>query len=56
MWVIESRVRRLPIYPVCLVFSHSRLKVDVRDQHVLFWGGLRGAQAEIAPNLALAAG
>jgi monovalent cation:H+ antiporter, CPA1 family len=30
-------------YPVCLLFVHSRLKVERRDQHILFWGGLRGA-------------
>jgi monovalent cation:H+ antiporter, CPA1 family len=32
-------------YPVCLLFVHSRLKVERRDQHILFWGGLRGALA-----------
>jgi CPA1 family monovalent cation:H+ antiporter len=37
--------RAVAIYPVCLLFSHSRLKVDRRDQHILFWGGLRGALA-----------
>ena len=44
--------RAVAIYPVCLLFSHSRLKVDQRDQHILFWGGLRGALA-LALALAL---
>ena len=35
--------RGLAIYPVCAVFSTTRLKVERRHQHVLFWGGLRGA-------------
>jgi CPA1 family monovalent cation:H+ antiporter len=34
------------------VFSKSRLKVDRRHQHALFWGGLRGALA-LALALAL---
>jgi len=44
--------RAVAIYPVCAVFSRSRLKVDNRQQHVLFWGGLRGALA-LALALAL---
>ncbi len=44
--------RAVAIYPVCLLFAHSRLKVDRRDQHILFWGGLRGALA-LALALAL---
>ncbi len=43
--------RAAAIYPVCALFNHTALKVDLRDQHVLFWGGLRGALA-----LALALG
>jgi CPA1 family monovalent cation:H+ antiporter len=43
--------RALAIYPVCAVFVRSHLRVDMRHQHVLFWGGLRGALA-----LALALG
>ena len=35
--------RALAVYPVCLLFSRSRLRVDARHQHVLVWGGLRGA-------------
>jgi CPA1 family monovalent cation:H+ antiporter len=33
------------VYPLCAVFAGSRLKVDIRHQHVLVWGGLRGALA-----------
>lgn len=33
------------IYPLCALFRMSRLKVDMRHQHVLVWGGLRGALA-----------
>jgi len=43
--------RAAAIYPACAIFSRSRLKVDFRHQHILFWGGLRGALA-----LALALG
>jgi CPA1 family monovalent cation:H+ antiporter len=37
--------RAVAIYPLCALFSRSRLRVDLRHQHVLFWGGLRGALA-----------
>ena len=43
--------RAVAIYPCCLVFSRSSLRVTMKHQHVLFWGGLRGALA-----LALALG
>jgi CPA1 family monovalent cation:H+ antiporter len=43
--------RALAIYPTCLLFSKSALRVTVAHQHILFWGGLRGALA-----LALALG
>ncbi len=33
------------VYPLCVLFARSRLKVDIRYQHVLVWGGLRGALA-----------
>ncbi len=46
--------RAVAIYPVCLLFAHGGLKVDRRDQHILFWGGLRGALA-LALALALPA-
>jgi len=37
--------RAIAIYPPCALFARSRLHVDLRQQHVLFWGGLRGALA-----------
>ena len=43
--------RALAIYPCCLLFAHSAQRVPGARQHVLFWGGLRGALA-----LALALG
>jgi CPA1 family monovalent cation:H+ antiporter len=43
--------RAVAIYPCCFVFSRSSLRVTRKHQHVLFWGGLRGALA-----LALALG
>jgi len=44
--------RAVAIYPLCAAFFRSRLKVDRKHQHVLFWGGLRGALA-LALALAL---
>jgi Na+:H+ antiporter len=43
--------RALAIYPLALVFSKSSRRLKSSEQHVLFWGGLRGALA-----LALALG
>ena len=43
--------RAVAIYPCCLLFSPTSLRVAMKHQHVLFWGGLRGALA-----LALALG
>lgn len=37
--------RAVAVYPCCGLFSRSRLRVTMRHQHVLFWGGLRGALA-----------
>jgi CPA1 family monovalent cation:H+ antiporter len=37
--------RAVAIYPICAIFFFSRLKVKRQHQHVLFWGGLRGALA-----------
>lgn len=37
--------RALAVYPLCLPFLRSRWRISLRDQHVLFWGGLRGALA-----------
>jgi CPA1 family monovalent cation:H+ antiporter len=33
------------VYPLCALFARSGLTVDIRHQHVLVWGGLRGALA-----------
>ena len=43
--------RAVAIYPCCFLFSHSSLRVAMNHQHILLWGGLRGAVA-----LALALG
>jgi len=43
--------RTVAIYPTCALFAGSHLRVSARHQHVLVWGGLRGALA-----LALALG
>ena len=44
--------RAVAVYPCCGVFFRSKLRVSGRHQHVLFWGGLRGALA-LALALAL---
>jgi CPA1 family monovalent cation:H+ antiporter len=43
--VLVTFGRAVAIYPLCALFAGSGLKVDLRHQHVLFWGGLRGALA-----------
>ena len=43
--VLVTLGRAVAIYPQCAVIARSQLKVDFRHQHVLFWGGLRGALA-----------
>jgi len=52
--VLVTLGRAVAIYPLCGVFAGSGLKVALRQQHVLFWGGLRGALA-LALALALPA-
>jgi CPA1 family monovalent cation:H+ antiporter len=49
--VIVLLGRATAIYPLCGLFARSEYAVPVRQQHALFWGGLRGALA-----LALALG
>jgi len=44
--------RAVAVYPCCAVFRWSRLRVEASHQHILFWGGLRGALA-LALALAL---
>ena len=48
--VLVGRV--LIVYPLCLLFQRSTWAIPMRDQHVLWWGGLRGALA-LALALAL---
>ncbi|MGJ0509363.1 MAG: cation:proton antiporter [Methylocystis sp.] len=35
--------RAIAVYPFCALFRRTRYAVEVRHQHVLFWGGFRGA-------------
>jgi CPA1 family monovalent cation:H+ antiporter len=44
--------RAVAVYPCCAVFRWSSLRVTASHQHILFWGGLRGALA-LALALAL---
>jgi CPA1 family monovalent cation:H+ antiporter len=48
---LATVARAAAIYPCCVLFSRTSLRVTAKHQHVLFWGGLRGALA-----LALALG
>lgn len=47
--------RALAVYPCCALFAGSSLRVAMKQQHVLFWGGLRGTVA-LALALGLPAG
>jgi Na+:H+ antiporter len=62
MWVpaligigVVNLGRVAAIYPCSLLFARSALRVSMRHQHILFWGGLRGAVA-LALALGLPAG
>jgi CPA1 family monovalent cation:H+ antiporter len=37
--------RGLTVYPLSLLFLRSRWTISLREQHILWWGGLRGALA-----------
>jgi CPA1 family monovalent cation:H+ antiporter len=37
--------RALTVYPLCLPFAWTRWAVPMKQQHILWWGGLRGALA-----------
>jgi CPA1 family monovalent cation:H+ antiporter len=37
--------RALAVYPLSALFARTRLRLSLAYQHVLFWGGLRGALA-----------
>ncbi len=50
--------RAVAIYPCCLLFARTSRRVSAQHQHVLFWGGLRGALAlalalSLAPDVPL---
>jgi CPA1 family monovalent cation:H+ antiporter len=49
--IVVALGRAAAIYPLSMLFSGSKLKIEKNHQHILFWGGLRGALA-----LALALG
>jgi monovalent cation:H+ antiporter, CPA1 family len=49
--VLVTLSRAVAIYPCCFLFSRSSRRIAMKHQHVLLWGGLRGAVA-----LALALG
>jgi CPA1 family monovalent cation:H+ antiporter len=49
--VLVTLGRAVSTYACCAAFSRSALRISARHQHLLFWGGLRGALA-----LALALG
>lgn len=44
--------RAVTVYPLCFLFQFSKWKIPLAEQHVLWWGGLRGALA-LALALAL---
>ena len=44
--------RAIAVYPICLAFAWSRWAIPLNEQHLLWWGGLRGALA-LALALAL---
>ena len=52
--VLSLLGRAAAIYPLAALFSRSRLRLPAKFQHVLWWGGLRGALA-LALALALPA-
>ncbi len=35
--------RAITVYPLCAVFTRTRQAVPLAQQHILWWGGLRGA-------------
>ena len=50
--------RAVTVYPLCFLFRGSDRAIAMRDQHILWWGGLRGALAlalalALPPGLAL---
>ena len=49
--VVVTFGRAAAIYPLSMIFNGSKMQIERNHQHILFWGGLRGALA-----LALALG
>jgi len=43
--LVVTLARAAAIYPLSLLFERSKLKIERNHQHILFWGGLRGALA-----------
>jgi len=43
--LVVTLSRAAAIYPLSLLFERSKLKIERNHQHILFWGGLRGALA-----------
>ena len=43
--VLSLLGRAVAVYPLSLAFAKTKLAVPARYQHILFWGGLRGALA-----------
>jgi CPA1 family monovalent cation:H+ antiporter len=43
--VVTLLARALTVYPLSLLFLRSRWSISLREQHILWWGGLRGALA-----------
>ena len=37
--------RAVAVYPVCLAFARTRWAIPLNQQHLMWWGGLRGALA-----------
>ena len=50
-FIISTTSRAIPVYLLSCLFRKSSLAIDIKHQHVLVWGGLRGAL-----SLALALG
>lgn len=50
-FAVSTASRAIAVYPISALFGTSRYRIAGEHQHVLFWGGLRGALA-----LALALG
>jgi len=45
VWSRALLGRAAAVYPLCALFAGSSQRVPMSYQHVLFWGGLKGALA-----------